>query len=147
MSNRQVAEMETVEAAVAAEAVQETPERYPNRFKRGQSGNPAGRPKKTKEEEALLDRLKNLTPTALDQMEKMLKSERIAALAKVRIIEIILERTFGKVESSVKVTNTQETVEAAAAELEALFASWDEGGEAGSASSASSIPVVGGDPQ
>ena len=142
MDNRQVAEMETVETVVAAEAVQETPERYPNRFKPGQSGNPAGRPKKTKEEEVLLDRLKNLTPMALEQMEKMLKSERVAALAKVRIIEIILERTFGKVESNVKVTNTQESVEAAAAELEALFASWDEGGETGPASAipGSSVP-------
>ena len=142
MGNRQVAEMETVEAVVAAEAVQETPERYPNRFKPGQSGNPAGRPKKTKEEEVLLDRLKHLTPMALEQMEKMLKSERVAALAKVRIIEIILERTFGKVESNVKVTNTQESVEAAAAELEALFASWDEGGETGAASAVpvSSVP-------
>ena len=147
MDNRQITEDSVVETVAAVETVAEnaeSPERYPNRFKRGQSGNPAGRPKKTKEEEILLDRLKNLTPTALDQMEKMLKSERIAALAKVRIIEIILERTFGKVESSVKVTNTQETVEAAAAELEALFASWDEGGEAGSASS---VPVAGGDPQ
>ena len=150
-----VAAMEAAGAGTAAGAAA-APERYPNRFKPGQSGNPAGRPKKTREEEVLLDRLKNLTPTALDQMEKMLKSERIAALAKVRIIEIILERTFGKVESSVKVTNTQESVEAAAAELEALFASWDEGGEAGSVGSAgsassavaaSSVPVAGGDPQ
>ena len=144
MDNRQIAETETVEAIVSAEAVQEKPERYPNRFRPGKSGNPAGRPKKTKEEEALLDRLKNLTPMALEQMEKMLKSDRIAALAKVRIIEIILERTFGKVESNVKVTNTQESVEAAAAELEALFSSWDDGGDA---SSASSVPVAGGDPQ
>ena len=140
MDNRQIAEVETVEAIVSAEAVQETPERYPNRFKPGQSGNPAGRPKKTKEEEVLLDRLKNLTPMALEQMEKMLKSERVAALAKVRIIEIILERTFGKVESAVKVTSTQESVEAAQAELEAIFASWDDGGDA-------SVPVAGGDLQ
>ena len=131
MDNRQVAEMETVEAAVAAEAVQETPERYPNRFKRGQSGNPAGRPKKTKEEEALLSQLKALTPLALTKMEQMLKSDRLAALAKVRLIEIILERTFGKVESAVKVTNTQESVEAAQAELEAIFAAFDHPDEDG----------------
>ena len=72
MDNRQIAEAETVEAVAAAEAVQETPERYPNRFKPSKSGNPAGRPKKTKEEEVLLDRLKNLTPMALEQMEKIL---------------------------------------------------------------------------
>ena len=61
----------------------------------------------------------------------MLNNDRVAALAKVRIIEIILERTFGKVESSVKVTNTQESVEAAQAELEAIFASFDSEQEGG----------------
>lgn len=148
MDNRQVAEAFAVETAAAVEAagivseVEETssPERYPNRFKPGKSGNPAGRPKKSREEEALLEQLKHLTPMALEQMEKMLKSERVAALAKVRIIEIILERTFGKVESAVKVTSTQESVEAAQAELEAIFASWDEGEDA-------SVPVAGGDLQ
>ena len=148
MDNRQVAEAFAVETGAAVEAagivseVEETssPERYPNRFKPGKSGNPAGRPKKSREEEALLEQLKHLTPMALEQMEKMLKSERVAALAKVRIIEIILERTFGKVESAVKVTSTQESVEAAQAELEAIFASWDDGGDA-------SVPVAGGDLQ
>ena len=104
---------------------------YPNRFKPGQSGNPAGRPKKTKEEEVMLSQLKALTPLALEKMEKMLKNDHVAALAKVRIIEIILERTFGKVESAVKVTNTQESVEAAQAELEAIFASFDQSPEDG----------------
>ena len=106
-------------------------EQYPNRFKPGQSGNPAGRPKKTKEEEVMLSQLKALTPLALEKMEKMLKNDHVAALAKVRIIEIILERTFGKVESAVKVTNTQESVEAAQAELEVIFASFDQSSEDG----------------
>ena len=142
MDNRQVAEAFAVEtgAAVEAAGIVSSPERYPNRFKPGKSGNPAGRPKKSREEEALLEQLKHLTPMALEQMEKMLKSERVAALAKVRIIEIILERTFGKVESAVKVTSAQESVEAAQAELEAIFASWDEGGDV-------SVPVAGGDLQ
>lgn len=99
---------------------------YPNRFKPGQSGNPAGRPKKTKEEEVMLSQLKALTPLALQKMEAMLNNDHIAALAKVRLIEIILERTFGKVESAVKVTSAQESVEAAQAELEAIFASFSE---------------------
>ncbi len=106
-------------------------EPYPNRFKPGQSGNPAGRPKKTKDEEALLSKLKALTPLALEKMEAMLNNDHIAALAKVRLIEIILERTFGKVEAPVKVTNTQETVEAAQAELEAIFAAYPDDAEGG----------------
>ena len=97
--------MENRRESVVPEAVSE--EKYPNRFKPGQSGNPAGRPKKTKEEEALLEQLKKLTPLALQKMEQMLSNDRVAALAKVRIIEIILERTFGKVENPVKVTNVQ----------------------------------------
>ena len=107
------------------------PGKYPNRFKPGQSGNPGGRPKKTKEEEALLEELKELTPLALQKMKKMLENDHVAALAKVRIIEIILERTFGKVVSAVKVTNTQESVEAAQAELEAIFSSFDDDAEEG----------------
>ena len=67
MDNRQVAEAFAVETGAAVEAagivseVEETssPERYPNRFKPGKSGNPAGRPKKSREEEALLEQLKH----------------------------------------------------------------------------------------
>jgi len=116
---------------ITEEIVPETTEKYPNRYKPGQSGNPAGRPKKTKEEEEMLTELKALTPLALQKMKAMLNNERTAALARVRIIEIILERTFGKVESSVKVTNTQESVEAAQAELEAIFASYEQSTEEG----------------
>jgi len=116
---------------ITEEIVPETTEKYPNRYKPGQSGNPAGRPKKTKEEEEMLTELKALTPLALQKMKAMLNNERTAALARVRIIEIILERTFGKVESSVKVTNTQESVEAAQAELEAIFASYEQSAEEG----------------
>ena len=113
------------------ETLQDTEEKYPNRYKPGQSGNPAGRPKKTKEEEDLLTELKALTPLALQKMKGMLENERVAALAKVRLIEIILERTFGKVESSVKVTKTQESIEAAQAELEAIFGSAEDAPEGG----------------
>ncbi len=79
----------------------------------------------------MLSQLKALTPLALEKMEKMLKNDHIAAVAKVRLIEIILERTFGKVESSVKVTNNQESVEAAQAELDAIFAAYNAEKEGG----------------
>ena len=142
--------MENRRESVVPEVAPE--EKYPNRFKPGQSGNPAGRPKKTKEEEALLEQLKQLTPLALEKMKGMLENDRVAALAKVRIIEIILERTFGKVESSVKVTNAQESIEQAQAELDAIFASYEDT-EAGAGSVPvagsvqSSVPVAGGEPQ
>ncbi len=146
MSNRSG----TVETEVAAVAASE--EKYPNRYKPGQSGNPAGRPKKTREEEALLEQLKQLTPLALEKMKGMLENDRVAALAKVRIIEIILERTFGKVENPVKVTNAQESIEQAQAELDAIFASYDDTGSgavslAGSDPLSGAVPVAGGEPQ
>ena len=146
MNNRS----ETVEMEVAAVAASE--EKYPNRYKPGQSGNPAGRPKKTREEEALLEQLKQLTPLALEKMKGMLENDRVAALAKVRIIEIILERTFGKVENPVKVTNAQESIEQAQAELDAIFASYEEKGSAsgsvpGSVPVPESVPLAGGEPQ
>ena len=78
------------------------PEQYPNRYKPGQSGNPAGRPKKTKEEEALLEQLKQLTPLALQKMKGMLddlldaaeliqvrrENEERAALIRTRTAEL-----------------------------------------------------------
>ena len=142
---------ETVIPEVAAVVVA-SEEKYPNRYKPGQSGNPAGRPKKTREEEALLEQLKKLTPLALQKMEQMLSNDRVAALAKVRIIEIILERTFGKVENPVKVTNAQESIEQAQAELDAIFASYDDTGSgavslAGSDPLSGAVPVAGGEPQ
>ena len=92
-------------------------------FEKGQSGNPTGKKKKSQEELDALEEIRKLAPGVAAKMKEMLEAPRVPAVAKVRILEIILERTFGKVESAVKVTNTQESVEAAQAELEAIFAS------------------------
>ena len=92
-------------------------------FEKGQSGNPTGKKKATQEELDAMQAIRDLAPQVAPKMKELLDAARIPAVAKVRILEIILERTFGKVESAVKVTNTQESVEAAQAELEAIFAS------------------------
>ena len=47
----------------------------------------------------------------------------VSALTKVKIIEMMLDRTFGKPDTAVKLTTEQQSVEEAQAELEAIFGS------------------------
>ena len=46
--------------------------------------------------------------------------------AKVRILEIILERTYGKPDTAIRLSAEQQSVEAAQAELEAIAAAFTE---------------------
>lgn len=89
-------------------------------FLPGQSPNPGGRPKKTEEERDALEEIRKLAPGVADKMKEMLDSSRVPAIAKVRILEIILERTFGKPETSLKLTTAQQSVEAAQARIAAI---------------------------
>ena len=82
-----------------------------HRFKPGQSGNPAGRPKKTQEERDALEGIKRLAPDAVDKLRTMLSSSKVSASVKVKICEIILDRTYGKAENAVKVTSVKESIE------------------------------------
>ena len=81
------------------------------RFKPGVSGNPSGRPKRTKEEKDALEAIKAMAPEAADKLRTLLNSSRTSAAMKVKICEIILDRTYGKSESAVKLTSVQQTVE------------------------------------
>lgn len=110
MNNSPVTEENAVESA----------EKYPNRFKPGQSGNPGGRPKKTEEEKDALEEIRKLAPGVADRMEKLLDNPKVPAIAKVRILEIILERTYGKPETALKLTTAQQSVEAAQARIAAI---------------------------
>jgi hypothetical protein len=56
------------------------------------------------------------------KLDEMLDAERLSSIAKVRIIEIILERAYGKVETAVKVTENKVTVEEAQAKIDDIFA-------------------------
>lgn len=101
-------------------AVPEAQERYPNRFKPGQSGNPSGCPKRTQEELDGLEKIRKLAPGVAAKMKEMLAAPKVPAIAKVRILEIILERTYGKPESSLKLISAQQSVEAAQARIAAI---------------------------
>lgn len=95
------------------------------RFLPGQSPNPGGRPKKSEEEAQALEMIRVATPEAVGILLKLLKAESgVSALTKVKIIEMMLDRTFGKPDTAVKVTTEQQTVEEAQAELEAIFGSF-----------------------
>ena len=106
-----------------ATALPSSPERYPNRFKPGQSGNPSGRPKRTSEEQSALDSIRKLAPEAVKQMEAILTNPRASSYAKIQVISIILDRTFGRPEAAVKVTTAQQSVESAEARIAALVSS------------------------
>ena len=61
---------------------------------------------------------RKLGPKAVKKLDEMLDAERLSSIAKVRIIEIILERAYGKVETAVKVTENKVTVEEAQAKID-----------------------------
>lgn len=91
-------------------------------FLPGQSPNPGGRPKKTEEEKDALEEIRKLAPGVADKMSEMLNNARVPAIAKVRIIEIILERTYGKPETAIRLNADIQSNEAARARLEAIAA-------------------------
>ena len=68
-----------------------------------------------------LDEIRELAPEVVRQMDEMLRKDKVPPMVKVRIMEIILERTYGKPETSIKLTNAQQNVEAAQERLEAIF--------------------------
>ena len=91
-------------------------------FLPGKSPNPGGRPKMTDEERDALEEIRKLAPGVADKMAEMLAAPRVPAIAKVRIMEIILERTYGKPETSVRLNGEAQSAEAARARLEAIAA-------------------------
>ena len=89
-------------------------------FLPGQSGNPSGKKKNTQEELDALEEIKKLAPGVATKMTELLNSPKVPAIAKVRILEIILERTYGKPETALKLTTAQQSVEAAQARISAI---------------------------
>ncbi len=67
-----------------------------------------------------LDEIRSLTPEVVRQMGDMLSNTKTSPMVKVRIMEIILERTYGKPETSIKLTNAQQNVEAAQERIAAI---------------------------
>ena len=68
-----------------------------------------------------LEEIRKLAPVTADCMRELLENPKTPALVKVRIIEIILNRTYGRPEAKVKMTTAHQSVEAAQIRIEELF--------------------------
>lgn len=95
-------------------------------FAKGVSGNPGGRPKKTQAEMEAVDRLKKLTPHAVDVVEGILDNENASFYARLQAAEIIFNRAMGRPETYLKVENGEKSVEASVASLQELFGTADD---------------------
>jgi hypothetical protein len=94
----------------------------------GQSGNPSGKPKLTMQQKEMMDEIKALGPKCVKAMEQILEGR--SALARVRMIEIILSYILGKPESNVKVeVSMEERVAKSELRIAALVQSIKLGGQ------------------
>lgn len=81
------------------------------RFKKGQSGNPKGRPKKMPELEQLLIKVLAEEKDGMSAMEAILRRMRASAAAgNMKAAEILLERGYGKVKQQIEVEDTTTTI-------------------------------------
>jgi hypothetical protein len=67
-----------------------------------------------------LNGIQRLVPDVVDLMEDMLHNPKVSPIVKTRIMEMVLERTFGRPEAAVKLTTAQQSVEAAQARISAI---------------------------
>ena len=68
-----------------------------------------------------LEAIRALAPEVAYHMKKLLESTKTPASVKLRVLEIILERTYGKVETAVKLSsNAHQSVEASQARIAAM---------------------------
>lgn len=81
-----------------------TAEKRGRPFAPGTSGNPGGRPKRTPEQRDALEAIRNLSPIAADVMREILLSARSSEAAKIRVCELILDRTYGKASTQVSIS-------------------------------------------
>ena len=65
-------------------------------FKKGQSGNPGGRPKRTQEQKDALQMIRDLAPEAAERLRDILHDPGVKPGDLLRAIEIIFDRAFGK---------------------------------------------------
>ena len=67
-----------------------------------------------------LEEIRKMVPDVVNQIERMMHDDKTPAMVKVRLMEMVLERTFGRPEASVKLTTAQQGVEAAQARIAAI---------------------------
>ena len=72
------------------------------RFAKGNPGG--GRPRNTQEQKDALQQIRDLAPTAAEEMRRILTDPEESSALKVRIAEIVLDRTYGKPRQDVDAT-------------------------------------------
>ena len=72
-------------------------------FQKGQSGNPSGRPKNTPEQNDALAAIRDLAPKAATVLQDIMVDPNAPAAARIRAAVEVLDRTFGKAETPIKV--------------------------------------------
>ena len=106
----------------AAEGTPAVPERYPNLSRPAQSAHPGSRPKRTEAEKSILEQIKGLAPRAVEMLETIIAPDSKASpYVKLQAIDMILNRTLGKPEASVKLTTAAQSVEASEARIAAMI--------------------------
>lgn len=98
-------------AVAASPDAQVAPVKKDTRYKPGQSGNPSGRPKRTKEEKDAMERIRSLAPKAVERLKDIIEDDNVSRAILLKAIEIIFDRAYGKPEAAVRVTSVQETLE------------------------------------
>lgn len=79
-------------------------------FKPGQSGNPSGRPKKTQEQQDALAAIRDLAPQAPAVLLDVMNNPSAPPAARLKAVEMILDRTYGKPDMAVKVEDPKNDV-------------------------------------
>lgn len=72
-------------------------------FQKGQSGNPSGRPKNTPEQQDALAAIRDLAPNAAQVLQAIMEDANAPAAARIRAAVEVLDRTYGKAETPIKV--------------------------------------------
>ncbi len=73
-----------------------------------------------KTEKTGLEMVRGLAPRVGKMMREMLNDGKTPAMVKVRLMEIVLEYAYGKPESTIKVMNAQQSVEASEVRIAAI---------------------------